>query len=181
MKKIINILTRFTAPKLPKVGFSYVFYNATNKEFAASDGTRLLVIKYNLSEVKENLLFNVNNKLLGKHPIYINGFIAFKESEIEKFPDYERVLIKKSKLTKSISSEFRFADCIMNAGVFCREHILIKFSKKYNKLNLYQENTRIHFTDASSSIMLSGLVDYGKKAKMMLSTKLVISSFTKNQ
>ena len=134
----------------------------------------MLIVEYDF-EINEDLFIDVNNKGIGTNHVVVGSQIAYKVNEIGKFPKYENILITDSELTEPITSELSFAECIFNTGSITKELIIIGYSKKYDKLNLYQENTRIYFNKYNEPVMFSGLVDYGdKKNKMMLPTKLVV-------
>ena len=174
MKKLFNVLKSFTDPRSPKVELGYVFYDTNNKKLVSTNAIQLIIVEYNL-ESETNLLIDVNNKGIGIDPIVVGSQIAYKENSIGHFPKYENIIVRDSKLTEPITSNLSFAECILNVGSFIREKIIVKYNKNYGKLNLYQENTRIHYNDCNEPFMVSGLVDYGNRIeKKMLSTKIII-------
>ena len=174
MKKLMNVMKAFTDPKSPKVELRFVYYDFDNKKLVATDTRRLLVVEYELN-VNEPVFIDVNNTGLGTSPLVVNNFIAYPEKEIGVFPKYERVLLENSKITKQISNELTFTDCIINVGSITGKKILVKYNKKYDKLNLYQEKTQIYYDEPNTPFMVSGLVDFGSsREKLMLQTKIVI-------
>ena len=174
MKKLFNVLKSFTDPKSAKIELGYVFYDANNKKLVATNAKQLIIVGYDL-ESETNLFIDVNNKGIGVNPIVVGSQIAYKESTIGYFLKYYNVIIRESKLTEPITSKLTFTECILNVGSFTKENIIVKYNKNYSKLDLYQENTRIHYNGNNEPFMVSGLVDYGnRREKMMLSTKIII-------
>ena len=174
MKKLFNILKAFTDPRSPRIELGYVFYDANNKKLVATNTKQLIIVGYDL-ESETNLLIDVNNIGVGKYAVVVDNYIANKEQAIGYFPKYENVIIRESELTEPIIDKLSFAECILNVGSITKKKIIVKYSKNYGKLDLYQENTRIHHNGNNEPFMVSGLVDYGnRREKMMLSTKIII-------
>lgn len=177
MKKILKVLKKFTHPNSSRIELRYVYYDAYEKKLVAGDNDSIIVVGYDL-DLKDNLLINVNNENNNNKPVAVIGkYLAYKEEDVGGFPDYESVLITRSRLTKPISSELSFAECLLNAGALSGERMIVKYNKRYSKLHLSQENTRIHYNRYKDPFMISGLVDFGKKRnKKMLPVKLVVNS-----
>ena len=174
MKKLFNVLKSFTYPKSAKVELGYVFYDANNRRLVATNTRQLIIVGYDLG-IEQNLFIDVNNKGIGVNPVVVGAQIAYKENTIGYFPKYENVIVKDSKLTEPITSNLNFTECILNVGSITEERIVVEYNKNYSKLNLYQENTRIHYNDYNTPFMVSGLVNYGTlRERIMLSTKIII-------
>ena len=174
MKKLFNLLKSFTDPKSAKIELGYILYDTNNKKLVSTNTRQLIIIEYDLG-YETNLLIDVNNKGIGVNPIVVGSQIAYKENTIGCFPKYENVIVKDSKLTEQITSKLSFTECILNVGSITEEKIVIEYNKNYSKLDLYQDNTRIHYNDYNTPFMVSGLVNYGTlREKIMLSTKIII-------
>ena len=173
INRVLKVMKAFTWVESPRPELRYVFYDAAEKRLVATDLMMMLIVGYTLDSDK-NLLIDVNNVSEGGECIS-DKYRAFKEKDAGCFPDYKKALVKKGKLTKPISENLSFAECLINAGAITGEPIMVPFKKAYNKLDMMQENTRIHYTAPNKPFMLSGLVDFGKKREIILSTKFVIS------
>ena len=176
IEKILKVLKAFTDPKYSKPELRFVFFDNEAECLVASDAKRILVINHDLG-LGENMFIDVNNTEIGVNPVDLWRFKAYKENVIGKYPDYKSILVNNGKLTEPISSKLTFAECVYNAGSFTGKPIVVGFSKKYDKLNLPQENTRIHYhNDSRAPFMVSGLVNFGtQRSKKILPVKLVVS------
>ena len=174
IKKMLDTLKGFTDKNSDKLEIRYVFFDAKERKFVATNGRKLLVVNTDF-EYNKNLLIDVNRIGTYGNAIGIAGYAAFDEREIGRYPDYARLMVKNANMSDVIE-DLTFVECVMNAGAIVERQIVVPFDKCLSKLDLEQENTRIYHRGIGNPFMVKGLVNFGGKGRnrKMFSTSVII-------
>jgi len=174
MKKIVKIMKPFVEKNNPKTELTYIYYDSVNKRLVATDTIRLLIIEKDLGD--EDLYIDVHNKNECIDKIVIeDGFIACKTDKF-KYPNVDRIIPQYQNRLLVDNKNFTLVDAVFNTGSLSDINPLIKWSKKYDVLEVESENINIIYDSENMPIMYQCLINVAKakKYKEFVSCKLII-------